>query len=43
VIEIAKKNRNTLIVAINKIDVMGCRPLEEVEEELYKYIDIEPM
>ena len=33
--DIARKHGNTLIVAINKIDVLGCRPLEEVEQELY--------
>ena len=33
-----------MIVVINKIDVLGCRPLEDVEEELFDKarIDIEP-
>ena len=43
-VDIARRHGNTLIVVINKIDVLGCRPLEEVEEELYSKgrIDIEP-
>lgn len=43
-LDIARRHGNTVIVVINKIDVLGCRPLEDVEEELYTVgkIDIEP-
>ena len=34
VVDIARQNGNNIIVVINKIDVQGCRPLDEVEQEL---------
>jgi translation initiation factor IF-2 len=35
VIEIARKFNNTVIVAVNKVDVIGSLKIEQLEEELF--------